>query len=581
MSNRKTTNPIFRMWQRIQQRYSANRNQWIGIGIVIGLILLNIVPFVIIVLSSFRASGTNLWADFTFQNWVLFVENSGPVILNTFVFATGSAILTTISAGGIAWVIARTDAPFRRLYYFTLFLVFFYPPVVIETVWIRLLGENGLYPALIGINSFNIYSMAGMVIVQSVRLLPIGMILLIPLFKSIDKTLEDAARTSGAGLLQTVRYVTGPLLLPGMAVVFVFAFLITLESFRVPLIIGLPAEIPVLAIEVYQSTNTPPVEYGFAMAQAVFLVGVSLPLLYLYKRLLGRTNQYVTVSGEGFVADNVETGRWKYVYSAVAGIFIVFTVVVPGLFMVYNSLLPYYMPPHIMPLEQIASSFSLDGYRALFDNSELLDAAKNSFLVAFISAFLLTGTGIVIAWVVNKSEIRYKKLIDYLAFFPIGIPAVSLALAMMVLYLRFLDFIPIYGTLAIFLVAFYIKYIPSNVRTMETAVLQVDKSLIEAGSVAGASVSRSIYSLLVPVIFNLTRISWILSFSFIAMEMPIVMMLRSPETPMVSSILYRISNQASSGAETYAFGVCITALFVAVVLLLHSTKYKRFNLFRW
>ena len=569
------------MWQRIQQRYSANRNQWIGIGIVIGLILLNIVPFVIIVLSSFRASGTNLWADFTFQNWVLFVENSGPVILNTFVFATGSAILTTISAGGIAWVIARTDAPFRRLYYFTLFLVFFYPPVVIETVWIRLLGENGLYPALIGINSFNIYSMAGMVIVQSVRLLPIGMILLIPLFKSIDKTLEDAARTSGAGLLQTVRYVTGPLLLPGMAVVFVFAFLITLESFRVPLIIGLPAEIPVLAIEVYQSTNTPPVEYGFAMAQAVFLVGVSLPLLYLYKRLLGRTNQYVTVSGEGFVADNVETGRWKYVYSAVAGIFIVFTVVVPGLFMVYNSLLPYYMPPHIMPLEQIVSSFSLDGYRALFDNSELLDAAKNSFLVAFISAFLLTGTGIVIAWVVNKSEIRYKKLIDYLAFFPIGIPAVSLALAMMVLYLRFLDFIPIYGTLAIFLVAFYIKYIPSNVRTMETAVLQVDKSLIEAGSVAGASVSRSIYSLLVPVIFNLTRISWILSFSFIAMEMPIVMMLRSPETPMVSSILYRISNQASSGAETYAFGVCITALFVAVVLLLHSTKYKRFNLFRW
>ncbi|WP_336022818.1 ABC transporter permease [Halobellus salinisoli] len=539
------------------------------------------VPFVIVVLSSFRASATNLWADFTLQNWVLFVENSGPVIVNTFVFAGGSAVLTTLFAGGIAWVIARTDAPFRRLYYFTLFLVFFYPPVVIETVWIRLLGENGLYPALVGIDSFNIYSMAGMVIVQSIRMLPIGMILLIPLFKSIDKTLEDAARTSGAGLFQTVRYVTGPLLVPGMAVVFVFSFLISLESFRVPLIIGLPAEIPVLAIEVYQSTNTPPVEYGFAMAQAVFLVGVSLPLLYLYKRLLGRTNQYVTVSGEGFVADNVETGRWKYVYSTLAGIFIFFTVIVPGLFMVYNSLLPYYMPPHIMPLEQIVSSFSLEGYRALFENSELLAAAKNSFLVAFISAFLLTGTGIVIAWVVNKSDIRFKKLIDYLAFFPIGIPAVSLALAMMVLYLRFLDFIPIYGTLGIFLVAFYIKYIPSNVRTMETAVLQVDKSLIEAGSVAGASVSRSIYSLLVPVIFNLTRISWILSFSFIAMEMPIVMMLRSPETPMVSSILYRISNQASSGAETYAFGVCITVLFVAVVLLLHTTKYKRFNLFRW
>ncbi|MFC6723554.1 ABC transporter permease [Halobium palmae] len=577
----KTANPISRTWQQIQQRYSANRNYWIGVGIVVGLVLLNVVPFVIVVLSSFRASGTNLWADFTLQNWVLFVENSGPVIVNTFVFAGGSAILTTVFAGGIAWVVARTDAPFRRLYYFTLFLVFFYPPVVIETVWVRLLGDNGLYPALVGLDSFHIYSMAGMITVQSIRMLPIGMILLIPLFKSIDKTLEDAARTSGAGLLQTVRYITGPLLIPGMAVVFVFSFLISLESFRVPLIIGLPAEIPVLAIEVYQSTNTPPVEYGFAMAQAVFLVGVSLPLLYLYKRLLGRTNQYVTVSGEGFVADNVETGPWKYVYSAVAGIFIFFTVVVPGLFMVYNSLLPYYMPPHIMPLEQIVSSFSLDGYRALFENSELLSAAKNSFLVAFISAFLLTGTGIVLAWVVNKSDIRFKKLIDYLAFFPIGIPAVSLALAMMVLYLRFLDFIPIYGTLGIFLVAFYIKYIPSNVRTMETAVLQVDKSLIEAGSVAGASVSRSIYSLLVPIIFNLTRISWILSFSFIAMEMPIVMMLRSPETPMVSSMLYRISNQASSGAETYAFGVCITVLFVAVVLLLHTTKYKRFNLFRW
>ncbi|GGM62974.1 iron(III) transport system permease protein [Halarchaeum rubridurum] len=581
MSNESSPNPLVRGWNRVQRRYSANRNRWLGAALVVGLFLLNVVPFVVIVLSSFRANGTNLWADLTLRNWRLFVTNSGPVIVNTFVFTVGAATLTTFLAGCVAWVIARTNAPLRRVYYFSIFLVFFYPPVVIETVWIRLLGDNGLYPALLGFETFHIYSMVGMIVVQSIRMLPIGMILLIPLFGSIDRTLEDASRLSGAGLLQTLRYVTGPLLLPGLSVVFVFTFLITLESFRVPLIIGLPAEIPVLAIKVYQSTNVPPIDYGVAMVQAVFLVGVAIPLLYLYKRMLGKTNQYVTVSGEGFVADSVDVGRWRYVYSALTGLFIFVTVIVPGLFMVYNSLLPYYMPPHVMSAEQIISSITFEGYTAMIGDAELIDAAANSFLVAFIAAFLLTGTGIVIAWVVNKSSIEYRKVIDYLAFFPIGIPAVSLALAMMVMYLKFLDFVPIYGTIAIFLVAFYIKYIPSNVRTMETAVLQVDTSLLEAGAVSGASTIRSIYSLLVPVIFDLTRISWILSFSFIAMEMPIVMMLRSPDTPMISSVLYRISNQATTHAETYAFGVSITLLFIVVVLLLHATKYKRFNLFRW
>lgn len=567
--------------RRIHDEYSAHRNYWIGLSFVVILVLLNVLPLFVIIASSFKASGTNLWAEFTLQNWVNFFNNSQSVIVNTFVFAGGAALLTTFLAGSLAWVIARTNAPFRRLYYFTIFLVFFYPPVVIETVWIRLLGEDGIYPALLGINSLNVYSMGGMIVVQSIRLLPIGMILLIPLFASIDKTLEDAGRISGAGLLQTLRYITGPLLMPGLSVVFVFAFLINLESFRVPLMIGLPAEINVLAIEVYRSTNVPPVEYGIAMVQAVFLVGVSIPLLYLYKRMLGKTNQYVTVSGEGFVAEEIDVGRWRYVYSAVVGLFLLFTVVVPGLFMVYNSLLPYYMPPHLMPLKQIASSITFSGYTTVFKQPELVEALKNSFLVAFISAFLLTGTGVVIAWVVNKSNVKFKKPIDYLAFFPIGIPAVSLALAMIVLYLKFLPFIPIYGTLMIFLVAFYIKYIPTNVRTMETAVLQVDKSLLEAGSIAGASIPRTIYSLLVPIIFNLTRISWILSFSFIAMEMPIVMMLRSPDTPMISSILYRVSNRATFHAETYAFGVSLTLFFIVVVLLLHVTKYKRFNLFRW
>lgn len=570
-----------RLRSTLRERYSSRRNYWIGLGIVLGLVLLNVLPLVVIIATTFMASGVDLWANFTFRNWQIFVQESSGVIVNTFVFATGGALLTTLLSGAIAWVIARTNAPFRRVYYFVIFLVFFYPPVVIETVWIRLLGDGGLYPHLLGLDSLHVYSMGGMIVVQSIRLLPIGMILLIPLFGSIDKTLEDAGRISGAGMLQTIRYITGPLLLPGLSVVFVFAFLINLESFRIPLMIGLPADISVLAIEVYRNTNIPPIEYGVAMVQAVFLVGIAIPLLYLYKRMLGKTNQYVTVSGEGFVAEPVDVGRWRYLYSAVVGVFLFFTVVVPGLFMLYNSVLPYYMPPHLMPAEQILSSVTFSGYTTVLEQPDLVEAAKNSFLVAFVSAFLLTGTGIVIAWVVNKSNIEFTKTIDYLAFFPIGIPAVSLALGMIVMYLKFLPFIPIYGTLGIFLLAFYIKYIPTNVRTMETAVLQVDKSLLEAGSISGASIPRTIYSLLVPIIFDLTRISWILSFAFIAMEMPIVMMLRNANTVMISSMLYQLSNRSSFHAETYAFGVMLTVFFLAVVLSLHVTKYKRFNLFRW
>lgn len=562
-------------------RYQSNRPFYIGALVVGILVFFNVLPLIVIIASSFMASGTTLIHEVTFENWTIFINEGGPLILNTFVFAAGGAMLTTIFATGLAWIIARTNAPLRRVYYFLAFIIFIYPPIILEQVWIRLLGDNGIYAWMLGVDSLHVYSMGGMIFVQGVRLLPVGLILLIPLFAAIDKSLIDAGRVSGASMFQSIRYISAPLILPGILVVFLFTFLINLETFRVPLIIGLPAEINVLAIEVYRETNTPPIRFGVAMAQAVFLVAISLPLLYLYKKVLGKTDQYVTVSGRGFVAEPNDVGRWKYVLSFIAGAFLFFVAVMPGLMILYISFLPFYMPPHATSPEFLLSSMSIDGYVNILGAGSLLRATFNSFLVAFVCAFLLTGTGMLLAWLINKTNTRFRRAIDYLAFFPIGFPAVSFALGLMVVWLEFplISLIPIYGTLVIFVVAFFSKLMPSNLRVMETGVFQVDASLIEAAKLSGASTLKSLWYILVPVIYKLTRISWILTFVFVATEVPIVMMLRNPRTEMIASIFYRLTTQGEMITETYALATVLTVVFIGIILLLHINRYKRFGVF--
>ena len=405
-----------------------------------------------------------------------------------------------------------------------------------------------------------------MVVVASIRFIPLGLVLLVPLFASIDKSMEDAGRISGAGTLQVTRDITLRLLAPGIMAVGLLVLLISLGSFRVPLLIGKANGIEVLAVTIYEAVSVAPQSFGLAMTQAVILVVIALPLLYLYKRSLGATQKYATISGRGYDRNPIDVGKWRYAVFAFLCLFFLVAIVAPVLLLLYTSLLPYYVPPQSL---QTLSAFSLRAYSAIFENERVMGSIVNSFVVAFFATLLLIVGSVVTTWIVHKTDIRFRDALDYLSFGVIGLPSIPLAVGLIYVYLVYVPFGDvIYHSLAILVIAMYTRFISATVKVVEPGVIQVKRELLEAGQLSGDGVFQRLYNIVLPLIKESAQAAWAMRFSIIFMEMPVAVMLQSRNTEMVAAVLLTMQTQAQF-AQIAAFGMLIMAILGAMTLVVH------------
>ena len=87
-----------------------------------------------------------------------------------------------------------------------------------------------------------------MVFLEGLRLVPTAFLMLVPLMRSMDPALEEAAAVSGARPLSTMRKISLRLLAPGLVAVMIYQVMTALEVFEIPGVLGLPAGIYGLAV---------------------------------------------------------------------------------------------------------------------------------------------------------------------------------------------------------------------------------------------------------------------------------------------------------------------------------------------
>lgn len=535
----------------------------IALLIILGLVYLNVLPIIAIVISSFMADGIYMFEELTLENYRN-LTGQYDVLYNTVLFTLGSATLTTTFGVCIAWVIGRTNAPFRRFFYYAIFFAFFLPPVIWEQTWVRLTARRGVYATIFGVQEIPVGNIPGMVVIQSIRLTAFALILLVPLFASINSSMEESSQMSGAGIIRTARKITIPTVAPGIIIVFIFVTIISLESFRVPLVIGLPNGIEVLSVAIYEAARVEPVDYGLAMTQGVTIILLALPLLYLYRKFVAKAGRFQTVTGGGFRADPVDIGRWRYVASGAVGLWITIAIAIPVVFMIYVSLLPIYIPPHNVDL----AMFTLDNYETVFGRSRTWVSIRHSIIAAFVATTLTVFIGTAISWLVQKSDIPLRATIDYLSFLPIAIPSIALALGLAFLYLEIIP-IALYGTLTIIMLAFVIRGIPGSVRIIDPAIIQMHDDLLDSAKISGAGRLRRIFTIVIPTIAQTLSALWAFRFSFLMFELSIVMMLYTTDTFMISAYLYTMHSAGDGGAAA-ALGVLIMFMLVFVTIGVHK-----------
>jgi iron(III) transport system permease protein len=505
--------------------------------------------------------------EFTFRYYRDLVREFqvvGP-FLNTLYFSAGSALLATLIGGLVAWIVTRTDAPLRGLGYFTAFASFGTPFILYTIGWLLLLGKAGpvnfWLKRLLGQTEpvVNIYSMWGMIFVESLLWSPFVFLMLAAAFRSMDPSLEEASAACGARVWQTLRRISLRLMLPAFFSVMLLIFIRSFESFEIPALVGLPGDIRVLTTSIYLDAQKLPAQYGSAGAFSVLLMLVVAGTLYFYFRVIREGDRFQTVTGKGYRPALINLGKWRNPAAAGLLLYSFVLLVLPFFIILWASLLPFYIQPSF----EAMSLFTLKNYITAIHYPKITDSIKNSMLLGLGSATLVMALTTLASWILVRSKLRGRWLLDLLTTLPLLFPGIVMGLAILRFYL--LVPIPIYGTLWILLVAFVTRYIPYGIRYTHSGLLQLHRELEEAAYTSGASWSNCMRRIILPLLTPSFLGGWVFVFLLSAKELSMSILLVSPQTPVVSVAIYELWENGQVG-ELAAFSVIWSAILVSVAI---------------
>jgi iron(III) transport system permease protein len=538
--------------------------------VVVGVLVL--VPLVMLVWSSLRTgrpgfpggSFSFIHYETAYSDWSTYLT-----LIRSFAFAGAVTVLSLVIGALFAWMIERTNMPYREWAYSMMVSPLAIPRMLFGIAWVLLLsGKIGLmnkfFQYALGFRGFDIYSMGGMIWVQTLIEVPTAFLMVLGSLRSMDPSLEEAASVSRSGTLKTMRKITFPIMTPAMLAAAVFLFTVNIEVFEIPGIIGLPAGITIFSTAIYLNANvlTPP-NYGLANTYAMTFLVLSIILVALYRKETRFAEQYSTITGKGYRPRVIDLGAGRYVAFLIFAVFFIVTILLPILILIYASLLPLYEVPHA----DILTKISLQNYVSIINAPWLWKVLKNTILLMAVAPTATIFVAALVAWVVYRTPIskKWKGMIDILSFLPQATPSIVIALCLLLVFLH-VRFIPIYGTIWIIILSSVIRYLPYSSRTIGAAVIQIHKELEESAQICRASGMKSFMRITLPLIAPAVVNAWIWVSMQSVRALSAALMLYSSKNEVLSTRIWEIWYEGDI-AKVSALAVMMIAVLLLVSLI--------------
>ena len=503
-----------------------------------------------------------------------FVEAYGhwsilKVFANTLIFAGGTAVLTFLMGGAVAFVVERTDAPGREIFHSLALISFALPGLLIAMAWTLTLSPNigwfnQLYKDLTGSGEplLNIYTMLGMIWALSSHYFPLAYLLLGPALRMLDVRMEEAATMSGARSLQTMFRVTLPVLRPAIFSTILLLFVRGVESFEVPRLIGNPARINVFTTEVQRATSQSTPEFGVASALSMSLLAICILAVFFYRRATRNAEAYATITGKGYKPVPLELGSLRWPVTIGLSAMFALALGLPLLTLIWQS----FFRNLATPFMATTSPFTLANYSFVLHYPIFVEAVRTSVLLAAMAATFVVLLTFIAAWVTQRAAPRGGWVLDALAFSPIAIPSVIIGASVLFAYLMLP--IPVYNTIWILLIAYVTLYMPYGMRFATSGITQIHKELEEAAAVSGAGVIQMFMRVLLPLLAPIIIAAWLYVFVLAVRELSASVFLVGPGTHVLGTISLTMWEEGGSYGAVCALGVIqIIPLIVIVAAL--------------
>ncbi|WP_243116559.1 ABC transporter permease [Marinisporobacter balticus] len=521
------------------------------VGVFISVFVLY--PFMVLLFKSLICEGK--FSLDLYKN-ILKDQQNYVAIKNTIYVSLGVTLLTSLFGGTLAWLVTRTDYIYKRGIKAFAFLTFMIPSYVLSISWIELLGRNGYWNRILknafGVSKYNFraYSLEAVIIVMSIHLYPLVFMAITNALEKTDPSLEDAAIMSGASKLKAVMTITLPLMIPSFASIGLLVFSRTMANFGVAAVLALPVGKEVLTTRIYSALTN--LDLGLTIAISMVLVVFS-GMIFFFNSFSLRKRRFTTMNSNSQEAKPIQLGKWKNIIIFFVFLFQTATTMVPLIVIVISSFLKRW------GLAFTLNHLTLNNYRVLlFENQLTISAFKNSIFYGMIAATIAAGMGTIISYISNKTDIRGRRVLEFVATWPMTFPNIVLAVAATLTWMN--PPFRLYGTRWIIIVTYMVLFLPIAIKNINGLIQTQDIFLEKAGRISGASTIRAFKDITLPMIMPGIRSGWILAFLIALREIPISLLLYSPGTETIGVMLF--------GLKSNSYGLEMTSTLAVVIILM-------------
>ena len=530
----------------------------VGLMLFFFLLLFLAIPVAKVIFVAFQDVDTG---GFTLVNFIDFFNTSlfRESFVNSFYVASMSVVFATIIALPLAYFTTRFNFSGAALIQTLGVVPLIMPPFVGAVAMQLLFGTNGSVNLLLdewfGINIPFMEGLNGVILVESIHYFPFILINVSAALINIDRAMEESAQNLGASGMRLFRRIVFPLAMPGYVAGAALVFLKVFDDLGTPLLLNVNN---MLAPQAYLRSTSLGISDPMGYVISVILVLFSLLALWT-SLLITRNREYATVQKGGGGLMRRDMRPWEKAGAYLVILLILLLVLSPHIGLTLLSF------GTIWSYSVLPDGFTIDHYLEVFDSASQF--ITNTLLYAGLAATADVIIGTAIAYIVLRTRLAGRKVLDYAATASLAIPGVVLGIG----YLRtFNDFdVPFLGKplaswWVIIVIALLIRRLPYALRACMAALQQVAVALEEAAENLGATKRRTVWRVVVPLMSGGILAGFVTSFATASVELSATLMLVSEESdaPLAYGIYVFMQSAAGRGPGA-ALGI-IAVLIVAL-----------------
>ncbi|WP_436909108.1 ABC transporter permease subunit [Halosimplex marinum] len=547
-------------------------------GFAVATVLLTLVPLVFLLWTSVwdgypgQFSGSVTLGNFR----AVYLENAfdiGALVGNSLFVAGGTTLISMGVGLAFAWLLVRTNVPTKDAMELVLISPYAVPGYIYAVMYITAYGpDHGLVTsALVGALGLeappvDIFSPTGIVVVAGVDAVTSVYLLTAPALQDMDASLEEVARIHGANVLQTVRSVTFPVILPAILTALIVRFLLGLGEFSIVAILGARERYEVYATAIWKAVRLrAPPEYGQAAALSISLLVVAAVLVWYHRKATSRKEDYMTVTGQGYQPHTWDLGKWRWPLAGALWAFMLLVWVLPVVVMVVVSV------HSVWGGTVDLSRLTLAHYAEAVTNPRLRGAFVNSVLVSFAGATLGTVLVVGLSYYTERTDYPLRGAVDFLSLSSVAIPGVITGVSVLFTALwvgKVHPLVDLYGTLWIVVIGCVIAYIPMSSRLAIGNIVQIHTELEESARIAGATWVQQMREVFLPLFRNTSAIIWFYLLIHIFQLITIPLMVYSSDTMVVPVKVFNIYMNTANVELVSAISTVFVGLTFLVLLSL-------------